>query len=187
MPLAVLLAITVGAARLYAESAPPPPLCSSPQVTACSGKSTGDVCTIGAPDAATSGTCYSTLCQVQQGGLSQLMPVCELTVGTGVGDGGDERASEDVVGQPEAGVMDATSADANVEMPDGAQGTAHDANGPLGVDDAAATTSSPASGNGGGGCNSAGLRGAGPAGSFFGILVAISAIVARRRRARSEA
>jgi uncharacterized protein (TIGR03382 family) len=60
----VALVLTVGPARLYAEAAPPPPACDSPDVTACADASPGAAC----DREGTPGTCESRLCSDRDAG-----------------------------------------------------------------------------------------------------------------------
>lgn len=60
----VAFVLTAGPARLYAEAAPPPPACDSPEVTACADASPGAACDReGSP-----GTCESRLCSDRDAG-----------------------------------------------------------------------------------------------------------------------
>ncbi|MBK8213422.1 MAG: hypothetical protein IPK71_06670 [Myxococcales bacterium] len=60
----VAFVLTAGPARLYAETAPPPPACDAPEVVACADASPGSTC----DREGTPGTCESRLCDDRDAG-----------------------------------------------------------------------------------------------------------------------
>jgi hypothetical protein len=185
-PFTVLLALTAGPARLYAETAPPPPACIAPEVEACAARSSGEAC---AWDGGM-GTCESALCMDADSGTFVTTLACRSGGGGGL-DASSDIASDDVhsdagsdaISEPGSDdvISDAPS-DAGGEASAEASADASDANsgelegGMSGV---------PTPHGSGSSCSAAGGSSSGASRSMTGLLLATCVLFGARRRASS--
>jgi hypothetical protein len=166
VPLLALFALVAAPARLYAETAPLPPACATtPEVEACSAKSSGEICLLDAGH----GTCHSALCYNVDSGTNADSLVCFSTVGGPV-------ASPDAISgsdaDSDANSLDGSSDAGSVENPDAGPAS------PGAVD--SGTSSVPAA-HGEGGCSTAGSS-SGALSSVASLLLAAFAIFRARRQ-----
>lgn len=149
----VAFVLTAGPARLYAESAPPPPSCDSPEVTACADASAGSACNQGG----TPGTCESRLCDDRDAGGSRSALRCVPVAKPGpspTGSSPSPSASSPAPPAPSGSAQPDAGSDA----------------GPEATDDSA------------GGCSTQGHAPVGPAAAAFTFAALLGLAVVRSRR-----
>ncbi len=201
VPLAVFFVLTAGPARLYAETAPPPPACTAPEIEACSGKD-GGACVVDG----SVGVCMQRLCMHTDGSSPLVVDTAACVFLTPADANSDADASSDA--NPDGSNNLGTVGDADDEAIVDESGTTPadsgkdssantgpvvDAQSPTSMADAlsseadaGAPGASASNDSGGGGCSAAGSPLAGAthaaAGLFFGVWLAFGA---RRRASRT--